>query len=269
MNRKKDRLRAILILVVAIALLAGGAFFYMKQREFLVGVDLCPLHQEISGHTIFVIDRTDVLSEELNEAMFDKIYLEASRIELFERFTLYALDREQTAYPRLLFSKCNPGNRSASDITFQTPERLQERYEAEFLGPLVDLVRDLDPANETPETPLLSFFAAVPSLGGFGEALPKRRLVVFSDMVQNARRYSHIRPDNGGFTESDYLDAGIVFDRLYPGGGEPSYKGIQVLIYQYQPRDQLSSERDSERHRRFWRGIFKEFGASSFEMQLL
>ena len=41
--------------------------------------DLCPINRDISGHTIFVVDRSDAFSANLKSILVDKMYVEASR----------------------------------------------------------------------------------------------------------------------------------------------------------------------------------------------
>lgn len=257
-KRASDWRKAALWSLATLFVVAGLAYLFSKKGEFAVGTDLCPINRPISGHTIFVVDRSDPLGTEAMARLVDRLKTEASHLLQFERLSIYALDNQASALPRMVFSRCNPGSRNASNPAVQTPVRLQKRFDSEFLAPMMATIQSLDPKHSTPESPLINLMLLVPTLKDFGPGLTRKRLILFSDMVEHTRHYSQANPSIGGFTTANYLNGSAVMKRLHPQGIRLQYGDTDVIVYQLAPADKQAGSRMDAQHAEFWRVLVED-----------
>jgi len=241
--------KAALIAGIPSAILVAG-FFWMHglatDAEF--GDDLCLLNRPVEAHTILVIDRTDVIDQVAMMALNNLIERIKAGMEQNERFTLFAIEADRSVLPRPLFSLCNPGTKRQANVIVQTPEKIQRRFDSEFAEPLHQVLRSLSPENEADSSPIMETIAAISEMDVFSSSLAKRKLVMFSDMLQNGT-YTHYRGD------LDYSH----FQDGFPALASVRLNNVAVEVA-YVTRKRARALQGNA-HLKFWRRYFENAGA--------
>jgi len=170
-------------------------------------------------------------------------------MEKNERFSVYAIEAERSVLPRPLFSLCNPGNRRQANVIVQTPEKIQKRFENEFAEPLHQILRGLSPENEADISPIMETISAISQMESFNSSLVRRKLVLFSDMLQNSV-YTHYRGDLDfrHFLESSSDLAATKLEKVNVEVAYITRKRARAL--------------QGNAHLTFWRRFFEHTGAN-------
>jgi len=193
MSRRRDRKRRQAILNFAIAGLAiaiiGWAVYALQPPPYDQET-LCIVSDEVPPHTAVIIDKTDEYSREQADLISSAIRRTQRGLAVGERFTLFELDASGRFDPRGEFSLCNPGRGTQVNPLFRNPRLIEERYARLFETPLETVVEDLVEPREAPASPILEALARLSQTENFAQEVPRRRVVLISDMLQNSDLFS-------------------------------------------------------------------------------
>jgi hypothetical protein len=193
MSRRRDRKRRQAIINFVIAGLAiaiiGWAVYALRPPPYDQET-LCIVSEEMPPHTAIIIDKTDSYSREQADLIALAIRRTQRGLEVGERLTLFELDASGRFNPRGEFSLCNPGRGTQVNPLFRNPNLIEERYKRLFETPLEAVVEDLIDPKEAPASPILESLARLSQTETFSEAVPRRRVVIISDMLQNSDIFS-------------------------------------------------------------------------------
>ena len=87
---------------------------------------------EISAHTIVVLDKTDSLSSNQQKFVLDYINNEKAGLRTFEKFSIFEFTENTYTNPDPVFSKCNPGTGKDANHLYQNPQKIQMRFDEFF-----------------------------------------------------------------------------------------------------------------------------------------
>ncbi len=188
--RSKDFLGIFNLLVVAGVLGAISYAALVLQPEEYDPETLC-LMGETPPHTIVMIDRTEVRYSPDQARRINGVMQEARHsLDIGERLSLFELNHRGEIRNTNRFSVCNPGRGDQINPLYRNPNRVQMRYEALFDRPLDRALDGLLDLIDSPVTPLLESLAELGNREDFDHTVPRRRIVLISDMLQNTQLYS-------------------------------------------------------------------------------
>lgn len=188
--RSKDFIGLFNLVVVAGVLGAISYAALVLQPAEYDPETLC-LVDETPPHTIVMIDRTEVLYTPAQaRRIHDVIHDARASLEIGERLSLFELNHRGEIRNTNRFSVCNPGRGDQINPLYRNPNRVQMRYEALFDRPLDRALDGLLDLIDSPVTPLAESLAELGTREDFDRAVPRRRIILISDMLQNTQLYS-------------------------------------------------------------------------------
>lgn len=183
--RAQNVLGALLIAAVALAL---GAFAYagLALRPPPTNPDtLCRSDQGPEAHTVIFVDTTDRLEPRHRRKLRAVAQQERARLNQYERFTLMRLNPRKPQEPTILFSKCLPLPPERANPFVQNPRQAEENWDKSFADALDAALRSAQSSGPNRASPLLAGLRAIAADPDFGAEIPRRRLVIVSDMLEH------------------------------------------------------------------------------------
>ena len=186
-RRRRQRRLAYLNFAIVALLIAGAfaAFELLKPRPFDEKT-LCIVSDELPPATAVILDKTDEYDDRQAGLIADLIRRIRERLDVGERLTIFELDADGQFDPRGAFSLCNPGRGAQVNPLFRNPRMIEERYAALFEAPMEAVLGDLVTPKEAPSSPILEAIARLGQTENFSDRVPRRRIVIVSDMLQNS-----------------------------------------------------------------------------------
>jgi len=256
MNRQ-DKLAIIIFAIVASVVMVVLGVQWLVQASLPEHNEqtLCLADRKLAAHTVILVDRTDPITEAQSVSLRQEILRQKDRLAQFELMTIISIASRATAVPDPLFELCNPGTGDMANPWYQNPDMIQDDYEKRFGAPLDRVIEGLMVGNIAPQSPIIETIERVAKLENFSAAVGSRRLVVFSDLLQNSDGYTQYRVQP---TVAD-LDAPYVRDHL------PGLRDVEVtVVYIQREKSELLQ---TEEHVSFWRGFFERAGARVMPFQ--
>jgi hypothetical protein len=210
---------------------------------------LCPSEGNYA-HTVILIDKTDPLTKTQVGKLRRLIERTKSEMLMHEKLSIYVLDDRDYSVPAPRFALCNPGTGGNASPIYQNPRLMQIKFEDTFGEPLQNALDGIELGETRPVSPVMEMIASIADLKDFKLSDQRRQLIIFSDMLQNMKGYSHYReqPDFDAFAKTDYARAQLV-----------EMPGVEVTIY-YLKRDG-GRKRQTKPHTQFWNQYFHKMGA--------
>lgn len=212
---------------------------------------MCPVSGPVS-YTIVLIDGTDEFTP-VQRAYLAKYFndLKAS-IPIYGQIAIYApqqMSDEDFLTPELRI--CNPGSAEGVSGLTANPAQIQRRYEEEYAKKIDKVLSRGLAAAPASTSPVMEMIQAVSI-----DALPvsssaPRRLVIVSDMLQNASWYSHYRDP----LEFEVAKIRPEFSHLFT---DLSGVDVEVLYVRRQGFEHLQTNR----HGVFWAEYFSHMGGT-------
>lgn len=253
--RSKDILGLFNILIV-LAILAGISYAALMLRPAEFDPDTLCLTGETPPHVGLVIDKTDLYSPDQAQAIEQLVLETRDQLEIGERLTLFELDARGELVNTDGFSLCNPGRGEQINPLYRNPQRVEARYQALFEGPLQAALADLVEPKESPASPILESLARLAVTEDFDADVPRREVVLVSDMLQNSQLFSVYGPARGDL-ENRLPDPRRVADAIEAEYGE-ALAGVSVDVYIIPRRGWEQDQATILRG--YWEAIFRQLG---------
>lgn len=190
-RRRKDLLGLVLLGVALAALggLAAAALFFRTPRYD--SATLCHQERPAPRHNFFLIDATDRLEARHAARVERAIQEEIVRAPRWSRLSIAMLDGNPDHVPKVLFSACDPGDRTSANALWENVSRIEQDRRARFEAPLREALSALRRARPMDRSPLVEGLAALSS----GAQLHDPRngptiLILASDLLQFAPGFS-------------------------------------------------------------------------------
>lgn len=238
-------LGVVLIALVLLALGGFGAAAFLLRAPPLYPDTLCRVDQPLAAHTIVLVDATDRLEPRHRRKLRAVLDQERARLGQYERLTIMRLSARRPQEPAILFSKCLPRSPEQTNPLFENARHVQERWDADFGAALDRALRSASSSGAAQRSPLLAGMRAVAADPDFGAEVPRRRLVLVSDLLEH---------DPNGF--SLYVsDADYAAWRQQSTAGPPDLARIDVRVV---PLDRPGhAERQASAVENFWPAYFE------------
>jgi len=225
----------------------------LKEKSYDADT-LC--RNEISAHTIVVLDKTDSLSIKQRRYILEYINKEKNKLGQFEKFSIFTLTENVYMSPQPVFSKCNPGTGTAANMLYQNPKKIQNRFNEFFSAPLIKNVRNMLSDNTGAKSPIFEMIKALSVRDDFDDNMQTRSLIIISDMMHHTSDYSHYK---------NSVDYEYFLRKSYADEVASSLNAVNVKIV-YLLRDNLGNIQGN-RHLLFWKDYFEEAGAMIAEVR--
>jgi hypothetical protein len=257
---KQDKLGLWLIAAsVFVVIAAVVATFIIKQKQGSAQHDptsLCP-YAPGYAHTIVIVDWTDPFSESQQRLFRSKILQIRQSLHPLEKLSIYVLDDKNYLAPIPAFAICNPGSGKDVNPLYQNPRMAENLYQQRFGKPLDEIVEKLSSAPTAKTSPILEMVHSVSQVFDFGPNAGGRRLILFSDMMQNMPEYSHFSQRFG----YDAFRATSYARRLNADLKDVRVEAVYLL------RPELYKYQSQPGHQAFWGNWFEEHGAREVVFQ--
>lgn len=244
-------------IIIGICLVIFGAsmiFALVLKGEAYDSETFCL--DEVSAHTIVVLDKTDSLSINQQRFMLDYINKEKDKLRTFEKFSIFTLTENIYMNPEPIFSKCNPGTGKNANQLYQNPKKIQMRFDRFFSKPLKKNMNSMLSDSTGSKSPIFEMIRELSFRDDFGDTVQKRTLIIISDMMHHTSKYSHYKNkiNYKYFSKKSYADEVAV-----------SLNSVNIKIV-YLLRDKLGRIQ-GKRHLSFWKDYFEDMGAEVAEVR--
>jgi hypothetical protein len=248
------RLRAGLLGGLALLFAGGAGYVAMVSRPApLDAVTLCPLDRRLETSVTIIVDTTDPLTRLQASRLAAAVRDAREALPIHAKLTLLVLDAANPFDPHEILSLCNPGSVRDLNPFTQTASRVARRWRESFEAPIDAAVEALTRAPTAPRSPIIETIAAATARPDFDSRIPRRRLLVVSDLLQH---------EPGGYSHytGDVRWQRFASSRL-AASAWADLAGVEVEI-EYLRRPE-SARLQSDAHRAFWRDWFLRSGATS------
>ncbi len=258
-SHDQDRLGKVLLGSVALALVASllvQAKLGERQRR-IERADSDPALTTVVRSTLVVLDVTDALDPGQADAVRGRLgELEQFELERGELLGLCSIGRYADGDVHLWFRARVP-DRTVNAL-IETPGRRAARVDSSFFSPLrAALDQALRPSTAR-RTGLAAAIREATELDGFGPGIPFRRLLLVSDLMENAPGFSlYVIP----------LDSTLTAPPWWLRAHRAALRGVVVEVLEVPRASLTASERSALRA--FWKAYFATSGARSVHFRTL
>jgi hypothetical protein len=248
------RFRAALLGGLALLVVGGAGYVATISRPPpLDPATLCRLDQRLESSVTIIVDTTDALTRLQASRLAAAVRDAREALPIHGKLTLLFLDAANPFDPREILSLCNPGSVRDLNPFTQTASRVQRRWRESFEAPIDAAVEALTRAPTARRSPIMETIAAATARPDFDSRVPRRRLLVVSDLLQHEPGgYSHYTGDMRWQRFLSSRPAASAWADL---------AGVEVAI-EYLRRPE-SARQQTDAHRAFWRDWFVWSGAAS------
>lgn len=207
----------------------------------------------VQGHLVVILDRTDPLAPGTHRSVSKIIAQLVADMQTGDKLSVYEIDSTNLGgLSRARFEHCRPRDGSHADPLFENPTLISRRFMELFDKPLHEVIDGYQGGDGQSSSPIMECLMDVMHLKDFGERVPRRRLVVFSDLLQHTARYSHYRtaPDFRTMLRDNALRQMV-----------PDLSGVRVSLYYLLRASDSAINRQTNEHVEFWLDYFSAAGA--------
>lgn len=235
----------VVLIVVAVLVLGGlgGASFLLRAPP-TDAETLCRTDTPLAAHTVVLVDATDRLEARHRRKLRAVLAQERARLSQYDRLTLMRLNVRRPQEPSILFSRCLPRPPEQTNPLFENARMTQARWDEDFAGALDRALRSAGSSGPARASPIVAGVRAVAADPDFGAEIPRRRLVLVSDLLEH---------DPQGF--SLYVsDANYAAWRTAAPSGPPDLARVDMRIVPLDRPDH--AERQNAALDLFWPAFF-------------
>ncbi len=211
---------------------------------------------EVTEHTIIVLDKTDSLNSNQQRFIVDYINKEKDKLRTFEKFSIFMLTENTYVNPEPIFSKCNPGTGKNANQLYQNPRKIQMRFDRFFSKPLKENLNSLFSDSTGSKSPIFEMIRELSLRDNFSNNIQKRTLIIISDMMHHTSKYSQYR---NKINYQDFSKGSYAYEV------RADLNSVNVKIV-YLLRGKLGNIQGS-RHLSFWKDYFEDMGAELTEVR--
>ncbi len=201
MNRRRSangrNALGIVLIILALATLGGlaSAALFLRPPPTEAST-LCRMDQPLAAHTIVLVDSTDRLESRHRRKLRAVLAQERARLGQYDRLTIMRINVRRPQEPSILFSQCLPRPPEQANPLFQNARMVQATWDEEFAQALESALRSAGSGGPQRASPIIAALRAVAADPEFGVEIPRRRLVLVSDLLEhNPQGFSLYVPD--------------------------------------------------------------------------
>ncbi|MBL8545120.1 MAG: hypothetical protein JNL81_01575 [Hyphomonadaceae bacterium] len=243
------------LIVLALAALGGLASAALFLRPPPTdATTLCRLDAALSAHTIVLVDSTDRLEARHRRKLRAVLAQERARLGQYDRLTIMRINVRRPQEPSILFSQCLPRPPEQANPLFENARMVQATWDEEFAQALDSALRSAASGGPQRASPIIAALRAVAADPDFGAEIPRRRLVLVSDLLEhNPQGFSLY------VSEANYAD----WIATAPSG-PPDFARIDLRVVPIDRPDNV--ERQARAIEDFWPAFFDAADVQSVSM---
>lgn len=255
-RRQRTAAFGIFVFIAAVLGVVGYGAWRLTQPVDYDPQTLCLISEESPPHMAVLLDKTDSYSERQAERIANLVRRSARDLEVGERFSMFELDERGRMDPEGSFSMCNPGRGDQVSALYNNPAQVEAAYRDQFEAPLDAIMATLIAPREAPQSPVVEAIARLALTDAFDESVPRRRVLVISDMLQNSDTFSIY--GGGGALPLGMAGPEEAADAIVRQFGD-RLDGVEVEV-RLIPRERYE---DLQRGalRQYWEDLFDALGA--------
>ena len=240
----RNALGAVLI-ALAIAALGGlGAAAFLLRAPPTDPETLCRTDAPLRAHTIVLVDSTDRLEGRHRRKLRAVLDQERARLAQYDRLTVMRINVRRPQEPAILFSRCLPRPPEQTNPLFENARMTQQRWDEEFAGALAAALRSAQAGGSQRASPVVAGWRAVAADPEFDPAIPNRRLVRVSDLLEHNPNGFSLYVSNADYS---------MWRTLSPQGA-PDLARVDVRLVPVDRPDHAGQQ--SSAMERFWTPFF-------------
>jgi hypothetical protein len=240
-------------------MLVAGVFLikeYINKQDINEATN-CP-EDGVSYHKAILIDTSESHNPVQKNWIKNQLKKIVSNTEKYEKVSVYAVGANYHENLMPLQSKCNPGDPSGANPLIENKSLLEEDWENDFFEPIDKEFNDLLDNDAEGPSPIMEMIQAI-SIAAFQneKASTKKKLFIFSDMIQNSPVAFHYK-DSLNFKKfedsAEYLKV------------RTDLTGVTIRVF-YIRRFGLEKIQKGTAHAKFWQEYFNSMGAEGFSIK--
>src|SRR5689334_21478647 len=149
---KANRVYGAATAAVIAGLLALSLAVWLFRPAQLDPETLCPTSRPIAGHTVVIVDRTDLWTPAMSGALVNIVENAQRTTQQYQKFSIVALDANQSTHP--LFSACNPGAPNFLSDLYRGRRYTQRDFEQKFVAAADHVVEEVSQPAEARTNPI-------------------------------------------------------------------------------------------------------------------
>lgn len=185
-NLLRDKVLPGLVMAIALGVILGGSWLVKtlpKGQESAAAKLVLP-----RKHTVVLIDQTDTLSSHCADQLETFLKELPDSMESGEMVSLFAVDANSDITVSPLLSEVNPGGNVNEWL--ENYRMKHELFEKEFVDPITEIAGEVKSRPDSPSSPIIETINRIATWHKFCDRVPVRRMVIYSDMLQNSRQCS-------------------------------------------------------------------------------
>jgi uncharacterized membrane protein len=185
------------LIVLALVVVGGlaGAALWLRPPPTDAN-SLCRTDAPLAAHTIVLVDSTDRLEARHRRKLHAVLAQERARLSQYDRLTIMRINVRRPQEPAILFSQCLPRPPERTNPLFENARMVQATWDEDFAQALESALRSAGSGGPQRASPIIAALRAVAADPEFGAEIPRRRLVLVSDLLEhNPQGFSLYVPD--------------------------------------------------------------------------
>lgn len=178
----ENRVHAFLIAGVALAFLSITILFQHIKREPLDPATRCPA--DIQSWTILLYDQTDPYSTRCSVTLQGLIKDLGDSTQKSERLSVYEIWENSDLNATSAFDRCNPGKDANEWI--ENVRKMKATFKDHFQNPLNVVKASVRNQASSKHSPIVETVNTVAGQTAFCNTVPHRKIIIFSDFLQNS-----------------------------------------------------------------------------------
>jgi len=235
----------IALIILALAVLGGLAGAAIMLRPPPTDAEtLCRTDAPLGAHTIVLVDSTDRLEARHRRKLRAVLAQERGRLAQYDRLTIMRINVRRPQEPAILFSRCLPRPPEQTNPLFENARMVQQAWDEDFAEALDSALRSASSGGPQRASPIIAALRAVAADPDFGGEIPRRRLVLMSDLLEhNPQGFSLYVPDTN-----------YAAWRAASPSDPPDFARVDLRVVPIDRPD--NAERQAQAMEQFWPAFF-------------
>lgn len=257
---EREAKRGVLLIFFVILVIATMGYFFIKailNEQEIDEATNCP-KDGVSYHKAILIDTSSQYNPVQISWIKNQLKQIINRTEKNEKISIYVVGGDYRENLLPLQSKCNPGNPSGANPFYENKFLLEEDWKKNFFEPIEKEFNDLLNSKTEGPSPIMEMIQTI-SIAAFQneKVSTKKKLFIFSDMLQNYDGVHHYKSD---FNFKEFSDSAKYLTV------RTDLTGVTIRVL-YIRRAGAEKFQKGTAHAKFWQEYFNSMDAEGFSIK--
>jgi hypothetical protein len=244
---------ALIIGTTGAVIVAGYFVVKAKRDQIIVDEHLCPINSPVKGHVAVAVDRTDRFTPQQRDELKYLINRTKRDIAVHERLSLNLITGNPEEAGSPIFDYCKPLDPESINPLIENERRQRDKWNEQFGKPLDDALEKLLQGGKSPTSPILEAIEVILWSHNFQADLPRRELVIFSDLLQHTT-------DHDQYNKNVPNPCVIVATPLGQRLKAKNWDNLRVVLHRW--RNPVAQRFQTPQQLTFWIRLFYLLGAT-------